>query len=766
MFGKIYKVRHKTNGLIMCRKEIPYSEMGHKERQQLHAEFTILSSLRHPNIVAFYDREHLKESQDLHLYMEFCGGGDLGGLIKDLRLKNTRASESFVWKIFTQLTLALYRCHYGVDPPAAGTNLLGFKKDGSAKPVVPPGTMTILHRDLKPENGKPSPRRTILLTCVVFLDDEKNVKLGDFGLSKKLACHDFANTYVGTPFYMSPEICAGEKYTLKSDIWALGCVIYELCTREPPFNAKTQWDLIKRIKEGRVAPLPEIYSSELYSVLKECFRVNPDKRPDTISLLDIPAVQLLRKETEVLDMQKELAAKLEVAEARLATIDQERAVMRAEIESSVRLEWEVKARLEIDRQVAISVNAEVERLHGMFEKELQERVEAQLQQKAVSFAPEAKVEELIQPQVEEGVRTKSEQYVRPKVEQLARARSQTDVQASVDENVRTEKERPSAMTRAHTEIKVDYPQSSIGSTSGDEFPSTTDITEYESPEPVKEIKKISTRTPFGRAQTMFVGNAANTPMDICASPIPSIGALSLSPRRNAATKPPQLHQNNIFVVNSTDKVPSWNMPPGGSFEDSDDEFQPPSPTRQLKSVKNPFTSKTRPVLVSQHTAPARPKTSATGTGLVSKLGRLDIVETGKRNASEPGPRSTSPHRRLSKIPSAANLQENPTTTSSLPTKVGALDKKKSGEALGKIAAKNNIIGRSLVELQQARAGGRPASAAVGTTGVEYGNVSPKRAVIYPHRARSSSDDDVAVWDPATDEMPSPFLRRRKALNGY
>jgi serine/threonine protein kinase len=140
----------------MCRKEISYQRMSQKEREQLHAEFQILSHLRHPNIVAYYHREHLKISQDLHLYMEYCGNGDLGRVIKDLQLKGHRAQESFVWSIFSQLVSALYRCHYGVDPPEVGSNVLGLTQGtGSSGAMKPPAsTMTILHRDLKPENGE------------------------------------------------------------------------------------------------------------------------------------------------------------------------------------------------------------------------------------------------------------------------------------------------------------------------------------------------------------------------------------------------------------------------------------------------------------------------------------------------------------------------------------------------------------------------------------------------------------------------------------
>src|SRR5271154_2329520 len=132
----------------------------------------------------------------------------------------------------------------------------------------------ILHRDLKPEN--------------IFLGDDQSVKLGDFGLSKLMQSHDFASTYVGTPFYMSPEICAAEKYTLKSDIWSLGCIIFELCAREPPSNAKSHFQLVQKIKEGKVGSLPPVYSQELGDVIRDCLRVNPDRRPDTAALLNLP----------------------------------------------------------------------------------------------------------------------------------------------------------------------------------------------------------------------------------------------------------------------------------------------------------------------------------------------------------------------------------------------------------------------------------------------------------------------------------------------
>ncbi|KAK6216356.1 hypothetical protein LQW54_003559 [Pestalotiopsis sp. IQ-011] len=686
-FGIIRRVRRKADGLVMCRKEISYLKMSQKEREQLHAEFQILSGLRHPNIVAYYHREHLKLSQDLHFYMEYCGNGDLGRVIRDLALKNQYAEESFVWSIFSQLVMALYRCHYGVNPPEVGKSVLGL---GSiVKPKAPVGGMTILHRDLKPEN--------------VFLNEDNSVKLGDFGLSKIMSSHDFASTYVGTPFYMSPEICAAERYTLKSDIWSLGCIIYELCAREPPFNAKSHYQLVQKIKEGKVENLPKVYSQDLYSVIKMCLKVNPDHRPTTADLLNLPAVRLMRKEMEVADTNKILRAKedgmkkkLVELERKLANMDADKALMRHEIEASVRREWEVKARLEIDRLV----NEEMESLRQRFEAEVTARVQEELQKKTVSFAPVGN------------------QF-------------------------------NSSMT------KSDYPHSSAGlsasghSTDADgDFPSTTDITELsvESPEPVHPLKR-SARTPFARAQTMFAGHLG-TPMDIemaSPSPIP-IAALSLSPRRHVAAKAPTSHPQTIFAAGDGDRFRDPD-PVLSESEDDDDEPIIPSPSRH-KSNKNPFGTR-RPGLTKTATAPMGQMKTNPSLNLNKGVSSFPPVNAANKTGSNSGPlreRNNTPNRRLSKIPSAANLVgENGSRKVSV--------KDWADVSPNKLPAKNNVRGRTLIELQQARAGGRAPDA------------SPKRANSLKNRAVAVERNlsPAPVWDPERDEMPSPFLVRRKPM---
>lgn len=127
--------------------------MSQKEKEQLQAELSILRELRHPNIVQYHEREHLKVTQDLHLYMEYCGNGDLGQVIKRLKNKNQYAEEEFVWSIFAQLVTALYRCHYGEDPPDVGRNVMGLGPNAKPKLKSKQAAYMILHRDLKPENG-------------------------------------------------------------------------------------------------------------------------------------------------------------------------------------------------------------------------------------------------------------------------------------------------------------------------------------------------------------------------------------------------------------------------------------------------------------------------------------------------------------------------------------------------------------------------------------------------------------------------------------
>ena len=118
------------------------------------------------------------------------------------------------------------------------------------------------------------------------------VKLGDFGIAKGLkSTWEKAKTMVGTPYYLSPEIITNKPYDSKSDIWALGVLLYELMTFKMPFNAVSLPLLSIKINRGVYQPPPGIYSSEIKDLLKKCLTLEPEKRPSIDEILKLPLIK-------------------------------------------------------------------------------------------------------------------------------------------------------------------------------------------------------------------------------------------------------------------------------------------------------------------------------------------------------------------------------------------------------------------------------------------------------------------------------------------
>ncbi|XP_040598189.1 serine/threonine-protein kinase Nek1 isoform X7 [Mesocricetus auratus] len=240
-FGKAVLVKSTEDSRHYVIKEINISRMSGKERQESRREVAVLANMKHPNIVQY--KESFEENGSLYIVMDYCEGGDLFKRIN--AQKGTLFQEDQILDWFVQICLALKHVH----------------------------DRKILHRDIKSQN--------------IFLTKEGTVQLGDFGIARVLnSTVELARTCIGTPYYLSPEICENKPYNNKSDIWALGCVLYELCTLKHAFEAGNMKNLVLKIISGSFPPVSLHYSYDLRSLLSQLFKRNPRDRPSVNSILE------------------------------------------------------------------------------------------------------------------------------------------------------------------------------------------------------------------------------------------------------------------------------------------------------------------------------------------------------------------------------------------------------------------------------------------------------------------------------------------------
>ncbi|XP_074443071.1 serine/threonine-protein kinase Nek1 isoform X7 [Larus michahellis] len=240
-FGKAILVKAKENGQQYVIKEINISKMSNKEREESRREVAVLANMKHPNIVLY--RESFEENGCLYIVMDYCEGGDLFKKIN--AQKGILFSEDQILDWFVQICLALKHIH----------------------------DRKILHRDIKSQN--------------IFLTKDGTIQLGDFGIARVLnSTAELARTCIGTPYYLSPEICQNKPYNNKSDIWALGCVLYEMCTLKHAFEAGNMKNLVLKIISGPFPPVSVHYSYDLRNLLSQLFKRNPRNRPSINSILE------------------------------------------------------------------------------------------------------------------------------------------------------------------------------------------------------------------------------------------------------------------------------------------------------------------------------------------------------------------------------------------------------------------------------------------------------------------------------------------------
>ncbi|XP_023955744.1 serine/threonine-protein kinase Nek4 isoform X2 [Chrysemys picta bellii] len=246
-YGEVSLVRHRQDNRQYVIKKLNLKHASSRERKAAEQEAQLLSQLKHPNIVTY--RESW-EGEDglLYIVMGFCEGGDLYHKLKEQKGKPLPENQVVEW--FVQIAMALQYLH----------------------------EKHILHRDLKTQN--------------VFLTRTNIIKVGDLGIARVLENqYDMASTLIGTPYYMSPELFSNKPYNYKSDVWALGCCVYEMATLKHAFNAKDMNSLVYRIIEGKLPPMPKDYSPQLAELIRTMLSKKPEERPNVKSILRQPYIK-------------------------------------------------------------------------------------------------------------------------------------------------------------------------------------------------------------------------------------------------------------------------------------------------------------------------------------------------------------------------------------------------------------------------------------------------------------------------------------------
>eukprot|EP00927_Polykrikos_kofoidii_P052887 TRINITY_DN4690_c0_g1_i1.p1 TRINITY_DN4690_c0_g1~~TRINITY_DN4690_c0_g1_i1.p1 ORF type:complete len:549 (+),score=100.70 TRINITY_DN4690_c0_g1_i1:160-1806(+) len=252
-YSAVYKVQRLADGQIYAMKKVKMPSLSDKEKQNALNEIRLLASVRHDNVISYKEAFFDDRTRCLCIVTECADGGDLMAQITRNQKKKTHLKETDAWRYFLGLCCGLQALH----------------------------SIRILHRDMKPAN--------------VFLHGSV-VKLGDFNVStvnKRGLCM----TQTGTPYYASPEVWRDMPYDAKSDIWSLGCVMYEVLALEPPFQAKDMEGLYRSVLRGKYPAIPDCYSKELSEVISVCLQVNPRHRPSAEQLLQLPIVR--RKASEL-----------------------------------------------------------------------------------------------------------------------------------------------------------------------------------------------------------------------------------------------------------------------------------------------------------------------------------------------------------------------------------------------------------------------------------------------------------------------------------
>ena len=241
-YSTVYKVKRNIDNNVYALKKVKLLNLSEKEKQNSLNEVRLLASIKSNYVISYKEAFFDEKDRTLGIVMEFADDGDLYQKIVEHKKTATFFEEKDIWRIFIQLVKGLKALH----------------------------DLKILHRDLKSAN--------------VFLSKDGTAKLGDLNVSK-VARRGLGYTQTGTPYYASPEVWKDQPYDNKSDIWSLGCVLYEMITLRPPFRAQNMEGLYNKVIKGQLNKIPERFSNELFEIVKLLIQVNSDLRPSCDDIL-------------------------------------------------------------------------------------------------------------------------------------------------------------------------------------------------------------------------------------------------------------------------------------------------------------------------------------------------------------------------------------------------------------------------------------------------------------------------------------------------
>ena len=260
-FGSVFLVKRKLDQKLYALKSVFLDKLNKKEQENSVNEVRLLASVSHPNVISYKESFFDEKNYSLNIIMEYADNGDLQTEINKKKKELDTFDENIIWLYSIQMIEGLKALH--------------DKK--------------IMHRDLKSAN--------------IFLSKNKfQCKLGDMNVSKVIK-EKVLTTQTGTPYYASPEVWRDEPYSYKSDLWSIGCVIYEMCALEPPFNGKDLDELFENVCRGKLKRINIRYSEDLWNMILMLLQNDVEKRVNCDEFLES---ELIKKKINELKNNPEI----------------------------------------------------------------------------------------------------------------------------------------------------------------------------------------------------------------------------------------------------------------------------------------------------------------------------------------------------------------------------------------------------------------------------------------------------------------------------